>query len=154
MHSLFCSSYDCAVPAWSCRTDWISCGFPSQRDNYTKLSFYFDVKLNKLLNKQSSCWDLRCCNANVTSLKFWTPNILHLHIAVPVVFFFEWSWDNGTGVCYPLMLSHHDDVTKWKHFPRYWCFVRGIHRSPANSPHKGQWRGTLTFSLICAWTNG
>ena len=30
----------------------------------------------------------------------------------------------------------------------------GIHRSPVNSPHKGQWRGTLKFSLICAWTNG
>ena len=23
----------------------------------------------------------------------------------------------------------HDDVIKWKHFPRYWPFVRGIHRS-------------------------
>ena len=32
----------------------------------------------------------------------------------------------------------HDDVTKWKHFPRYWPFVRGIHRFPVNSPHKGQ----------------
>ena len=30
----------------------------------------------------------------------------------------------------------HDDVIKWKHFPRYWPFVRGIHRSPVNSPHK------------------
>ena len=29
------------------------------------------------------------------------------------------------------------DVIKWKHFPRYWPFVRGIHRSPVNSPHKG-----------------
>ena len=45
----------------------------------------------------------------------------------------------------------HDDVIKWKHFPRYWPFVRGIHRSPVNSLHKGQWRGTLMFSLICAW---
>ena len=35
--------------------------------------------------------------------------------------------------------SHsHDDVIKWKHFPRYWPFVRGIHRSPVNSTHKGQ----------------
>ena len=42
----------------------------------------------------------------------------------------------------------HDDVIKWKHFPRYWPFVRGIHRSPVNSPHKGQWRGALMFSLI------
>ena len=33
---------------------------------------------------------------------------------------------------------HHDDVIKGKHFPRYWPFVRGIHRSPVNSPHKGQ----------------
>ena len=33
---------------------------------------------------------------------------------------------------------YHDDVIKWKHFPRYWPFVRRIHRSPVNSPHKGQ----------------
>ena len=45
----------------------------------------------------------------------------------------------------------HDDVIKWKYFPRYWPFVRGIHRLPVNSPHKGQWRGALMFSLICAW---
>ena len=32
--------------------------------------------------------------------------------------------------------------------------MRGIHRSPVNSPHKGQWRGALMFSLICAWMNG
>ena len=24
---------------------------------------------------------------------------------------------------------------------------------PVNSPHKGQWRGALIFSLICAWIN-
>ena len=50
--------------------------------------------------------------------------------------------------------THHDDVIKWKHFPRNWPFVRGIHRSPVNSPHKGQWRGALMFSLICARING
>ena len=38
-------------------------------------------------------------------------------------------------------------------FVRYWPFVRGIHRSPVNSPHKGQWRGAFMFSLICAWIN-
>ena len=48
----------------------------------------------------------------------------------------------------------HDDVIKWKHFPRYWPFVRGIHRPPVNSPHNGQWRGALMFSLICVWING
>ena len=48
----------------------------------------------------------------------------------------------------------HDDVIKWRHFPRYWSFARGNHRPPVNSPHKGQWRGALTFSLICVWING
>ena len=42
---------------------------------------------------------------------------------------------------------------KWKHFPRYWIFVWRIHRSPVDSPHKGQWCGTVMFSLICTWTN-
>ena len=45
----------------------------------------------------------------------------------------------------------HDDVIQWKQFPRYWPFVRGIHRSPVNSPHKGQWPGSLMFSLIYVW---
>ena len=48
------------------------------------------------------------------------------------------------------LLSSHDDVIQWKHFPCHWPFVRGIDRSPANSPHKGKSRGALMFSLICA----
>ena len=53
------------------------------------------------------------------------------------------------------VITVHDEVIKWKHFPRYWPFVRGIDRSPVNSPHKGQWRGALMmFSLICVWING
>ena len=59
-----------------------------------------------------------------------------------------------TGYTLPLFAPCHDDVIKWKHFPRYWPFVRGIHRSPVNFPHKGQWRGALVFSLICVWING
>ena len=49
--------------------------------------------------------------------------------------------------------SLYGNVIKRKHFPSYWPFVRGIHRSPVNSPPKGQWRGALMFALICAWTN-
>ena len=52
------------------------------------------------------------------------------------------------------MVSFYDDVIKWKHFPRFWPFVRGIHWSPVDSPCKGQWHGALMISLICAWTNG
>ena len=58
------------------------------------------------------------------------------------------SWTLYWGFCF------HDDVIKWKHFPRYWPFVRGIPRSQVNSPHKGQWRGALMFSLIYACLNG
>ena len=38
-------------------------------------------------------------------------------------------------------------------YSRYWPFVRWIHRSPV-TPHKGQWRGALMFSFICAWIYG
>ena len=52
-----------------------------------------------------------------------------------------------------VLLWHHDDVGNLKHFPHNRPFVRGIHRSPVDSPHKGQWCGALMFYLICAWTN-
>ena len=46
----------------------------------------------------------------------------------------------------------------WRHqmeaFSELLAICAGIHRSPVNSPHKGQWRGALMFSLICAWING
>ena len=42
----------------------------------------------------------------------------------------------------------------WRHqmetFSALLVFVRGIHRSPVNSPHTGQCRGALMFRLICA----
>ena len=81
------------------------------------------------------------------------------------------DWDCHPQICIELacimiimyleaLKIHHDDIIKWKHFPHYWPFVRGIHRSPVNSPgpvnspHKGQWRRALMFSLIYAWING
>ena len=65
------------------------------------------------------------------------------------------NWYEEHAKCYiHLVLSFHDDVVKWKHFPRHWPFVREIHRSPVNFPHKGQWRGALMFYSICAFING
>ena len=52
-----------------------------------------------------------------------------------------------------IYLHIHYDVIQWNTFPRYWSFVRRIHRSPVDSPHKGQWHGALMFPLICAWPN-
>ena len=50
--------------------------------------------------------------------------------------------------CHYTAHIEHDDVIKWKHFPRYWPFVRGIHWSPVNSPHKGQWRYHAHYDVI------
>ena len=40
------------------------------------------------------------------------------------------------------------------HLPWYWSSLLGKFLSPLDSPNKGQWRGALVFSLICAWING
>ena len=69
--------------------------------------------------------------------------------------YFAYKQNNSCQHIYELIFSAiHDDFIKWKHFPRYWPFVLGIHWSTVNSTHKGQWRGTLMFSLIYVWTNG
>ena len=50
------------------------------------------------------------------------------------------------------------DVTWWRHqmviFSALLALCAGNSPVPVNSPHKGQWRGALVFSLICAWING
>ena len=64
------------------------------------------------------------------------------------------GWSNYTSLMDEAVYTyHHDDVIKWKHFPHYWHFGWEIQRSLVNSPHKGQWRGALMFSLICASNN-
>ena len=77
----------------------------------------------------------------VSQLVVWTEWICGNHgDLVSMICYFSW---------------HHDDVIKWKHFPRYWPFVREINPVAADFPaHKGQWRGALVFSFICAWING
>ena len=110
-------------------------GFHTQTQWCEALAVFFAASPNKLLSKQSSC---ECFET-------------------------EWHWcdcvkvGNIITTIYPLPLwvnSVHDDVIKWKHFPRYWPFVREFHRSPVNSTHKGQWLGALMCSFICVLING
>ena len=90
------------------------------------------------LRMLSGRWRPSCSGRNVLN-KLWS----------------EWIHQHHTAhFCTCTPAPCHYDVIKWKHFPRYWPFVRGIQWSPANSPHKDQWRGTLMFFFICAWTNG
>ena len=81
-------------------------------------------------------------------MHFWMVQLLSHHLADRLL---RWHTDMHTEQVD--LLSLHDDVIKWKHFARYWLVVRGIHRSPVNSLHKGQRRGALMFSLICVWIN-
>ena len=49
---------------------------------------------------------------------------------------------------------HHDDVIKWKHFPRNWPFVRGIHRSrwiPHTKASDAELRCFLNLRLKVSW---
>ena len=101
------------------------------------------VSLNKLLNTRWMCrWFKTSWRLHDVAL-METPSITK-----------DWCNPRLHNHSVTLLNKSHDDVMKWKHFPRYWPFVRGIHRSPVNSPHKDQWRGALMFSLICTWTNG
>ena len=45
--------------------------------------------------------------------------------------------------------SSHDDVIKWRHYPRYWPFVREIHRSPVNSLTKASDAEFDVFFDLC-----
>ena len=93
-------------------------------------------------------WKINVFNPSFNELVWRTE--LHLHYVLDTEIVQEiFSHVRQTSVT----LHIHDDVIKWKHFPRNWPFVREIHRSLVNFPHKGQWRGALMFTLIYAWIN-
>ena len=80
----------------------------------------------------------------------WKLQWVHVHVNVTTS---QTTWNSTLFFQQNYLMWNHDDVIKWKHFPRNWPFVREIHRSPVNFPHKGQWRGALMFSLMYAWIN-
>ena len=141
----------------------------SAKQNKTQIRYIF-------LRARCGCRHFSCrtvhpknCSRRIT---LWCVEVL-TDFTEATIEFFQCHWSNSDEYLQIVYLSplragnktttkhtttkqryHHDDVIKWKHFPRYWSFVRGIHRSPVISPHKGQWRGALMFSLICVWING
>ena len=72
------------------------------------------------------------------SLSFTNTNFIYLHHFIvgrrwKMLIPFDVSWDIWNSA---RQRSFHNDVIKWKHFPRYWPFVRGIRPSPVNSTKK------------------
>ena len=130
----------------------------------------FLVCMDKLLYKQLSYWWLE---TPWRSYKILLSQALHLRKSQHKSHtgsIFKWLW----WCIYP----HSSGLLHWKWGNRIlrlpWCqwsspaewwrhqmetfsallaFVRGIHRPPVDSPHKGQWRGALMFSLVCPWIN-
>ena len=114
---------------------------------YHCVQWYLVVKTVYKIRKTSQGYLLRLRTYNITHskcvLQWWiipldivvTPIISGLLRVTPMFYGFQAHF-------------HHDDVIKWKHFPRNWPFVREM-----NFPHKGQWRGALMFSLIYALIN-
>ena len=65
---------------------------------------------------------------------------------------------SGVRRCLRYCLNHFVRHTSWwRHqmetFSALLALCAGNSPVPVNSPHKGQWRGALMFSLICAWIN-
>ena len=57
-------------------------------------------------------------------------------------------WAEPSNLCW---IRWHHQMEK---FSALLALCAGIHQSPLNSLHKGHWRRTLIFSLICVWING
>ena len=110
----------------------------------TEWCFMKSYCLTKVLWLQSRCQNPLIYMSISFPIKYVHGFILLFAVVI------SWALVDACNAC----IHIHDDVIKWKHFLRNWPFVRGIHRSPVNSPHKGQWRGALMFTLICARING
>ena len=90
------------------------------------------------------------CNYTVFSTA-WDTHKERPNLRSPMDSAYKWPIIRESIPCHGIIMS------LWRHqmetLSRYWPFVRGIHRSPVNSTHKGQWRGSLMFSLIYVWIN-
>ena len=110
--------------------------FPTQRPLTRSFDVFFDLRLNKQLSKQRLC-----CWFETPSYPLW-----HHCNAISSM---QASNQKPTTLRAKRWLFTHD-VIKWKSIPRYWPFVRGIHRWPVVSPHIDQWCGALIFFLWSA----
>ena len=107
--------------------------------------FFSSLLISPIIAATNDLWIVKCCGwlyQNAIKTLF----ILSYPICVSATCAID-----GYGTSVSII---HDDAINWKHFPRYWPLVPGIHLSPVKCPHKGQWRGAFMFSLICPWING
>ena len=115
----------------------------SPRDGGTRLEWGAKGRgmraLSQILSDESLSYSLKHISTGEHSLHISRRSTHLLHLYFP----FSW-WRHQMQTC-SASLAFVRGIHRW---------LRGIHRSPVNSPHTDQWRRALMFSLICAWTNG
>ena len=96
--------------------------------------------------------NIRLCADHRNYFKQYSLNCFHIsNVSIKLQ---VWGISIITNIIKILTSRGHDDVIKLKHFPRNWPFCAGNSSVSVNSPHKGQWRGALMFTLICPRING
>ena len=120
---------------------WTNAGLLSIWTIKNKLQWNFDQN-TKLFIHENASENIVCEKGAILSRGRWVNN---------------WPsalWGlNKMAVMLQMTFCTHDDVIKWKHFPRYWPFVRGIHRSPVNSPTKASDTELWCFLSFVPWIN-
>ena len=116
----------------------------------------FDPDLSSpIISAESVCYDYHLCAETHNIADIMISILLIMVIISPpniwMTFLIMEPIPNSWLDWYALMpwLRHQMET-----FSTILALCAGIHRSPVNSPHKGQWRGTLILSLICDWING
>ena len=68
------------------------------------------------------------------------------------------AWVSGWSTTHTVVIDDGQAISWWRHqmetFSALLAICAGNSPAPVNSPPKGQWRGALMFSLICARING
>ena len=129
---------------WNQSTDWIS--------NWDYRSTHKRTGVFTYLNDQRSMELSTMIASGFVEYKAW--RCVFIVVLKQIINKTVFCCTNAVDPRYLAAYFSHDDVIKWKHFPRYCSVVRGIHRWPVNSPLNVHWRGAFMFSLICTWING
>ena len=102
-------------------------GYPARRDPSHKFPNVLDISHNApYVHISVTNWWIVEYGTGALCFLYKRPSICLLMTTALVTATVDWIWAQ----------YHHDDVIKWKNFPRYWPLVREIHRSPVNSPQR------------------
>ena len=97
-------------------------------------------------------FSLKKMHLNMSSGK-WRPSRPGLSVLMFSKSFFRWEDIIPKWAMRPRLIV----PSWWRHQMKTFCTLlaicAGIHRPPVNSPHQGQWRTALMFSLIYVWLN-